>query len=163
MAYGQRVPPIYGGDTGTIDISQFERTGSPYTNPDFLRLLNEQMFIQNFDILFGDEERRDSTIFGGASVMNMVPSSASPMFGGLTGVQMPSDIAGQTTFFSGISPQLELIARSNLIGKTVEAIDPITKQRFTGEVKSIILERGILLIDIDGVKVPPENLLKVTM
>ena len=161
MVYG-RVPPISGGNTGTIDISQFDRTGSPYTNPDFLRLLNEQMFVQNFDILFGDEERRDSSIFGGGNVSSIAPSSASPMFGGLTGAQLPSDIGGQSTLFNGVSPQFELIARSNLIGKNVEAINPATKQKFTGEVKSVILERGMLLIDIDGIKVPAENLLKVT-
>lgn len=161
MVYGQ-VPPIRGGNTGTIDTSQFGRTGSPYTNPDFLKLLNEQMFVQNFDILFGDEEQRDSSIFGGGNVSNLAPSSSSPMFGGLTGAQMPSDLGGQTTFFNGVSPQFELIARANLIGKTVEAINPVTKQKFSGEVKSVILDGGILLIDIDGIKVPAENLLKVT-
>jgi len=57
---------------------------------------------------------------------------------------------------------MELIARSNLIGKTVEAINPLTREKFTGKVDAVLVENGILLIDIGGTKVTPEYLIKVT-
>lgn len=161
MVYGP-IPPISGGNYGTIDPTQFGRTGSIHTNPDFASLFFAQTFTNNFDILFGDEERRDSSIFGGASLYNTIPNTASPLFGGLGGLTTPSDIGGQATLTSGISPYMELIARSNLIGKTVEAINPLTRETFTGKVDAVLVENGILLIDIAGTKVTPEYLVKVT-
>jgi len=157
--YG-RVPPIYGGNTGTVDVSQYGRTGSATTNPDFFRLYTEQLFTQNFDVLFGDEGVNNS-VFGDTGIFGTMPSDTSSLFGGADQTTLPSDVSGLSTQTGG-NQYLELIARSNLVGKKVEAINPLTKQKFTGTVKDISLERGILLINIDGIQVPPENLLKVT-
>lgn len=55
-----------------------------------------------------------------------------------------------------------MITRSNLIGKTVEALLPGTKQTFTGKVESVNVNGGTLLINVGGTNVPPENLIKVT-
>ncbi|KAF0133323.1 MAG: hypothetical protein FD145_1341 [Candidatus Saganbacteria bacterium] len=149
------------GNTGTIDVSKFSRTGSPYTDPNSFALMLAQN-MNDFDILFGDEEKKDSSTFGSSSLFSSSPSSVSPYFGGLTGVDIPSDIGGQNTFFTGVSPAYEMIARSNLIGKTVEAVNPSTGQKFSGKVESVSVDGGILLINVGGTLLPPENLVSVT-
>ena len=160
MIYGS-IPPISNGNYGTIDPSQFGRTGSAYTNPDYVNLFYAQTFSNNLDILFGDKETKDSAVFGGSSLFNSMPNASSPLFGGLGGLNVPSDIGGQSTLTSGVSPYMELIAKSNLIGKTVDAINPVTRQPFSGKVDAVSVENGVLLIDIGGIKVTPEYLVKV--
>jgi len=157
--YGQ-VSPVAGSRTGTVDPSQFSQTGSPYTNPDFLRLYIAQIEAQSFDTLFG-EEGMNNSIFGDSNMFGSLPSTTSPLFGGMGEAMLPSDIAGATSTTGG-SQYMELIARSNLVGKTVEAVDPRTGKTISGKVTSVFVENGILLIDIEGTKVPPENLTKVT-
>jgi hypothetical protein len=159
MPYGY-VPPVSNPGTGTIDPSQFTRTGSPYTNPEFLQLYLAQLEQQSFDILF-DEEGVNNSVFGSSSVFGASPSSISPAFGGMGEATLPSDIAGLGTS-AGATPQyFELIARSALIGKMVDAIDPDTGKQFSGEVKSVSIENGQLIIDVSGTKIAPESLVKV--
>lgn len=151
------------GNIGSINPTQFSQTGSPFTDPNLFKLYLAQALDTNaFDILFGDEERRDSTIMGGQSIFGSSPTNVSPLFGGISTIDLPSDIGGQNTFFPTVNPSELLIARSNLIGKTVEAVNPSTKQTFSGTVNSVGLENGILLIEVGSTKVPPENLIKVT-
>lgn len=152
------------GNIGTIDVSKFSRSGSPYTNPDLFKLMLAQMIggsASDFDTLFGDNEASDTSLFGGTSFFGQTPSSTSPLFNGINGVSFPSDIGGQNIFNSGVSPAIELIARSNLIGKTVSAVDPATQQTISGKVSGVSVEGGIVLINVGGTKVPPENLVSV--
>ncbi len=153
------VPPIYGGNTGTIDLSKFGRTGGTSTNPDFFRLYTEQLYVQNLDILFG-EEGVNNSVFGDTGTFGTAASSTSNLFGEFGGVTLPSDISGLTQQTGG-APYIELLARSNLPGKTVVAVNPLTKQKFTGEVKSVLIENGMILINVDGIKIPPENILEI--
>jgi hypothetical protein len=151
------VPVNFGqyGNTGTIDISKFTRTGSPYTNPDNFALLLAQN-MSAFDILFGDENTSNNSIFGESSNFGSTSSIyQSSAFGNAFSGAANMDI-------TGVSPALEMIARSNLIGKTVEAVNPTTGKQFSGKVESVSVEGGILLINVGGTPVPPENLIKVT-
>ncbi len=151
------------GNTGTLDISKFSRTGSAYTNTDTFQVFLQQNMQNDFDILFGDEQTNaNASVLGENSIFNSSPNSNSPFYGGnISNSSYPSDLAGLTNS-SGVSPALEMIARANLIGKNVDAIDPTTRKTFSGKVQSVSVEGGIILINVDGVSVPPENLLKVT-
>lgn len=160
MVYSPIVP-LSNTDRGTIDPTQFSRTGSPYTNPDFFKLYMAQLDQKSFDTLFA-EEGMNNSIFGDSnSIFGTVPSSTDTLFGGTGGATLPSDIGGGLSTTGG-SQYMELIARSNLVGKIVEAINPQTKQKFTGKVDSVLVDNGILLIEVGGVKVPPEYLVKIT-
>ncbi len=156
------VPAITNSNYGTIDPSQFSRTGSAYSNPDFLKLYLAQLDQQTFSTLF-DENGAENSIFGDSSnIFGSTPSSTSSIFGGTGNTALPTDLGGALSATdTGNSQYLELIARSNLIGKTVQALNPSTKQVFTGKVTSVSVDNGILLIEVNGIKVPPENLLKV--
>ncbi len=157
MAIVPTVPVNFGpyGNTGTLDISKFTRTGSPYTNPNNFALLLAQN-MSAFDILFGDETTSNNSIFGEGTNFGSTSSIyGSSAFG--------SEFSGAANLdITGVSPALEMIARSNLIGKTVEAVNPTTGKQFSGKVESVSVEGGILLINVGGIPVPPENLIKVT-
>jgi len=152
------------GDTGTLDITKFSRTGSAYTNPDTFQVMLQQNMQSDFDILFGnDDENNNASVLGENNIFSSTPSSNSPYFGGTgSGSTLPSDLAGLSNYSSGTSTAVEMLARANLIGKTVEAVDPSTKQTITGKVMSISAKNGQILIDVAGHDIPPENLLKVT-
>jgi len=158
MAIIPNVPVNFGryGNTGTIDTTKYSRTGSPYTNPDTFALMLAQNLTNNIDILFGDETTSNNSIFGSSTNFGSGSSNAfSSAFG--------TDFSGlPTSGITGVSPAMEMITRSNLIGKTVEAINPSTGQKFSGKVESVSVEGGILLINVGGTPVPPENLIKVT-
>jgi hypothetical protein len=161
MLYGP-IPPLTDANRGTLDPSQFSRTGSAYTNPEFLQLYMAQLDKQAFDTLFG-EEGMNNSIFGdsNSSIFGTTPTSTDPLFGGTGASTLPSDIAGSLTNTGG-SQYMEMIAQSGLIGKTVQAMNPQTKQMFTGKVNSVSVENGILLIDVAGIKISPEYLIKIT-
>jgi hypothetical protein len=162
MAINPSIPINFGqyGNTGTIDISKFSRTGSPYTNSDSFALMLAQNLNSNFDILFGNEESKNSSVFGNTNAFGASSANTSSYLGDF-GINYLSDIGGQTSTTTGLSPALEMIARSNLIGKTVEAINPTTRKHFDGKVESVSVQGGILLINVDGIAVPPENLVQV--
>ncbi|MCX5750888.1 MAG: hypothetical protein NT099_04375 [Candidatus Saganbacteria bacterium] len=147
------------GNIGTTDPSKFSRTGSAYsTDPNlFIYELKKAMNTDALDILFGDEETRSNSVFGSGSALGGNTSSASDPF---------SDLTGQNSFDNSLAPQIEMIARSNLIGKTVSAINPSTKSKIEGKVESISVTNGTLLfnLNVNGtiIKVPSENLLSVS-
>lgn len=158
MAIIPNVPVNFGryGNTGTIDTTKYSRTGSPYTNPDTFALMLAQNLTNNIDILFGDETTSNNSVFGSTTNFG---STASNSFSSAFG----TDFSGlPTSGTTGVSPAVEMIARSNLIGKTVEAVDPSTGKQFSGKVESVSVQGGILLINVGGVSVPPENLITVT-
>jgi hypothetical protein len=156
------------GNTGTIDVSQFSRTGSVYSDPDlFAVALQKSMNSNALSILFGDEQSEGNAIFGSSSFSGGDGTISDPLASMTTGTTYPSDLLGQNLYANTVSPQIEMIARSNLIGKTVTAINPVTKSRFSGDVKSISLNNGVLLIAIvdtsgKSINVTPENLLSVS-
>ena len=156
MAISPSIPVNFGpyGNTGTIDITKFTRTGSAYTDPNSFALMLAQNMSAT-DILFGDENTSNNSIFGETTNFGSTSSIyASSAFGDVFSGAASSAI-------TGVSPAVEMIARSNLIGKTVEAIDPSTRQQFSGKVNSVSIEGGILLINVGGIAVPPENLIQV--
>lgn len=157
------IPPLTNTNHGTLDPSLFTRTGSAYTDPSFLKLYMAQLDQQSFDTLFGDEGLNNS-IFGSDSsnVFATSPSSTSDLFGGTGSANLPSDIAGGNLSQIGGSQYLEMVAKSNLIGKTVSAVDPATKQQFTGKVESVSLDNGVLLLTVGGKKVPIESILSIS-
>ena len=161
MVY-EPIPPLTDTKYGTIDPTQFNRTGSAYTNPNFLQLYMAQLDKQAFDTLFG-EEGMNNSIFGdsNSNIFGTTPSSTDPLFGGTGGSTLPSDIAGSLTSTSG-SQYMQMIMQSGLIGRTVQAMNPQTKKMFTGKVKGVSVENGILLLDVDGIKITPEYLIKIT-
>ncbi len=158
MIYG-RIPALSNTNRGTLNPDIYSSatgtSGIPVNNPDFLRLFIAQMSSPNLDSLFGNEEN-DTSIFGGFGI----PSSTSDLFGGFsTGIPSTS-FFGQNSLYSGFSPQLELAIWSNLVGKTVEVINPQTQEMTSGKVQSIVLQNGQVMLDVDGLLVPTNNLLK---
>lgn len=159
MSYSP-IPPVSfpsTGNSGTIDINQFSRTGSLYTSTDQFKLMMAQNFSSSFDILLGTEEKAQDSIFGTG---NIGGTSSSSLFSGLSSA-LPSDIAGQNMLTNSITPQVQLVALSYLPGKTVTAFNPLTSETITGKVNNVSIDNGILLIDIAGTKVPPEYLTTV--
>jgi len=141
----------------------YSRAQSPagkaaYSDAELFQVMLQQSvnnMISGASSLMGsDDSGNESSLFGssGDFVSNYSGSSQISSYGssGLYG-------SGQNT-----SPILEMIARSNLIGKTVEATDPSTGQTVTGKVNSVFYEGGLLLFDVGGVKIPPENLKKIS-
>ena len=55
----------------------------------------------------------------------------------------------------------QLTTASNLIGHSVDYIDPATGETGTGEVEAVRLETGLTLLRIDGEDVPLANVLEV--
>lgn len=115
---------------------------------------NLNKMISSTDSMFSsssDDDNSSDSFFGGASDY-------------LSSVSGSTQTSSSSIYGSGTnsSPILEMIARSNLIGKTVEATDPSTGQVISGKVNSVFYENNILLFDVGGKKIPPENLLKVT-
>jgi hypothetical protein len=120
-------------------------------DPKLATVLLKQMTTNNVNsILFGNEN-------------NTTSSTDNIDFGvsGLTGTTNINDTYGASAF-SSVSPQFELSVYSSLIGKIVTATDPSSGKEITGNVKSVLLENGKVMLDVNGVKVPPENLSRIT-
>ncbi len=155
------VSPYVSGRTGTLDTSQFTRTGSPYTNPDFLKMYMAQIESQSFNTLFGEEGLNDS-IFGSSGTFGGSPSNIDQMFGGMSQATMPSDLSGLSQAGGANTQYIELVMKSYLVGKIVEIRDPQTGSIISGKVGGVMLENGALLLDVDGKKIPPEYLIKIS-
>jgi len=135
------------GTTGSTSLSDAQT---------FQLMLQQNMnkMISGMDSIFSsgsDNDNSSDSIFG----------SSDDYLSSITGSTQTS---GSGIYGSGVnsSPILEMISRSNLVGKTVEATDPNTGQVISGKVNSVFYENNILLFDVGGKKIPPENLLKVT-
>jgi len=157
MAYGP-VNPISSSDiNNTTSASQvFSQNNnnlitqlmSSQSNPKLATVLLNQITDNNVNsILFGN----DTT-----------SSTANIDFGvsGYTGTTNINDIYGASTG-NNVSSQFELSVYSSLIGKTVTAIDPSSGKNITGQVKSVLLQNGKAMLDVNGVTVPPENISKI--
>jgi hypothetical protein len=128
------------------------------TNADMFQILLQQNMnnmMSSFNPLFNNEEENSSSSFFG-SASNFLPSSNLN-----NGTDLFGQVTGQSSNTTN-SPILEMIARSNLIGKTVEAVDPQTGSVITGKVQSVTYEGSLLLFDVGGKLIPPENLRKVS-
>ena len=147
------------GNSGTIDVSQFDRTGSAYTNTDpnaFALMLEQAKSTIITNNLFGDEDDAQEAIFGTSS---FYPSSQSS---GLFGNQsyLPAELVGAAggSSVNATSPQyVALIARSNLLGKSVTAYDS-SNNLIEGTVNRVTVDNGNVLIQVGDTYVPAENL-----
>lgn len=150
------------GNTGMLDPNSFSRTGTVYSgDTDSFQILLQQNINNAFNILFDDNNDNNSDTTFSSIFPNQTTTSS--LFGGsLDTGDITTNISGQSSLFSEVNPALEMIARSNLIGKNVEAFDTATNQTFTGIVKSVQLEGGVLLIEVGDKKVPPEYLIKIS-
>jgi len=106
-------------------------------------------------ILFGNETNNETSNNGiDFGVSTSTPSN-------IPGTTNINDVFGASAF-SNISPQFELSVYSSLVGKTVTAIDPSSGKEITDEVKSVVLQNGKVMLDLNGVTVPPANLVRIT-
>ena len=71
-----------------------------------------------------------------------------------------TDIFGASAF-SSISPQFEMSVYSTLIGKTVTATDPLNGQLMTGNVTSVQLQNGQIMVEINGKFITTNNLIGI--
>jgi hypothetical protein len=117
------------------------------------------------NILFGESDTAFNSVFGSDTTSNGVASGNSSLFGGSSTSSFPSDlsgIAGQMTAYSGTPKYLELIARSNLVGKTITYYNPTnTKETLEGVVQSVAIDNGILQISLGTTTITPEYLKSV--
>ena len=156
----ESINAVSGVTNGKSDASQissmnnnqiFTQLINSKNDPKLATVLLSQMTTNNVNsILFGNEN-------------NTTSSTDNIDFGvsGSTGTTNVNDMFG-TSAFSSVSPQFELSVYSSLIGKIVTATDPSSGKEITGNVKSVLLENGKVMLDVNGVKVPPENLSRIT-
>ena len=125
-------------------------------DPKFATMLINQMTTNNVNsILFGNETNNETSNNGiDFGVSTSTPSN-------IPGTTNINDVFGASAF-SNISPQFELSVYSSLVGKTVTAIDPSSGKEITDEVKSVVLQNGKVMLDLNGVTVPPANLVRIT-
>ena len=126
-------------------------------DPKFATMLIGQMTTNNVNsILFGNEtSNQDSTNAGiDFGVSDLTPTN-------VPGTTNINDVFGASAF-SNVSPQFELSVYSSLIGKTVTAINPATGKEITDKVKSVVLQNGQVMLDVNGVTVPPANIVRIT-
>lgn len=148
------------GNTGTIDTSSFSRTGSAFTDPQLFELTLQQMINKSAQTLLSNNNETDEDDPFAAFSFNT--NSSSSFLNGIGGVTMPSDLTGGNILSTSQSLTMQMIARSGLIGKSVTATDPEnTKQTISGKVEGVSVDKGILLINVGGIEIPPEYLLSV--
>ena len=91
-------------------------------------------------LLFGDNSTADDYTFGGTDMFSNYSNS---LFGGGSSSISPTDFTGTNPFSAAQSPNyLQLIIRSNLIGKTVSAVNPATQRQVSGTAKSVQIDNG---------------------
>jgi hypothetical protein len=104
-------------------------------------------------ILFGNDQQAASSDYLGTDMFNTTSALSPNFIGGGT-----QDIFGQTSL---VSPQYEMSVYSSLIGKTITALNPETGQQITDKVTGVLLQNGKVVLDVNGVIIPTENLLKI--
>jgi hypothetical protein len=161
----ESVNAITGVNNARIDASQVSAMNNNQItsmlvggniDPKFATMLISQMTTNNVNsILFGNEtNNQDSTNAGiDFGVSGLTPTN-------VPGTTNINDVFGASAF-SNVSPQFELSVYSSLIGKTVTATDPSSGKQITDKVKSVVLQNGKVMLDVNGVIVPPENLSKI--
>jgi len=160
------VNALTGVNNGRIDASQISALNNNRitsmlvggnVDPKFATMLISQMTTNNVNsILFGNEtNNQDSTNAGiDFGVSGLTPTN-------VPGTTNINDVFGASAF-SNVSPQFELSVYSSLIGKTVTAIDPSTGKQITDKVKSVLIENSQVMLDLNGITVPPANLVRIT-
>jgi len=161
----ESINAITGVKNGTNDPSQISALNNNQitsmlvggnVDPKFASMLINQMTTNNVNsILFGNETNNGTSNNG---IDFGVSTSAPSNIPGTTNI---NDMFGASAF-SNVSPQFELSVYSSLIGKTVTAIDPASGKEITDKVKSVVLQNGKVMLDVNGVIVPPENLSRIT-
>ena len=123
-------------------------------DPKFAVMLLNQMTSNNVNsILFGNDQQAASSDYLGTDMFNTTSALSPNFIGGGT-----QDIFGQTSL---VSPQYEMSVYSSLIGKTITALNPETGQQITDKVTGVLLQNGKVVLDVNGVIIPTENLLKI--
>lgn len=126
----------------------------------FMKILLSQMSSPDLGSLFTDENSGSagSSFFGGSSST----SALSGLMGGnnLSGLTGSSANSGLLSALS--SPQMELSIFSNLIGKTIEAIDAVSGAAIKGTVKSVVILDGKTQLEVDSKFVLPSTITKVS-
>ncbi len=158
MAVG--IQPTFPSTSGIVEFlgagvnpTQVGRTGSTSAIPNFEKVLLAQLLSTGstnlFNILLGDDDTKDESVFGGilAGVSPMGSSSItnSSLFGQSLGSSLlPGSIPG----VSGITDTaLQLFSAANrMIGKNVSAPHPTTGQTITGNVKSALQDNGRIFL-----------------
>lgn len=153
------VNPVSGNNTG-VDQSQLSSMNNDQItsmlvggnlDPKFAVMLLNQMSTNNVNsILFGNETETSGIDFG---VESLTPSN-------IPGATNINNTFGASAF-SNVTPQFELSVYSSLIGKTVTAVEPSSGKRVTDKVTSVLLQNGKVMLNVNGVIVPPENLLGI--
>jgi hypothetical protein len=159
----EQISAISGSGSGNLDPTQANSFNNNEItsmlvkgnlDPKFATMLLNQMTSNNVNsILFGSESNNET-------------SSTAFMDFGLQGVSS-SNTATNVNDILGVSsnnyvtPQFEMSVYSSLIGKTVTAINPSTGKEITDKVSSVQLQNGSVMLNINGVMVPPQNITKI--
>ncbi|MCX5749096.1 MAG: hypothetical protein NTZ10_02460 [Candidatus Saganbacteria bacterium] len=125
------------------------------SSTDFMKILIAQMSSPDLSSLFGSNSNdQSSSIFG---------SSTNSLFGSDTSL-LTQALGGQSTSGIGLPtiPQMELTVWSNLIGKTVDYLDPATGAAASGAVKSVVLENDATMLDLGDRTIKPSIITKVS-
>ena len=138
------------------------------SSDDFTRILLAQMASPDLSSLFNsnNDDENNSNPFGSGY-------SSSSLFGNLSSLLPPQLMAGSGSSLGGVSsqlmnayslgavPSMQLSLWSNLIGKTVEATDPLTGKSVSGKVASVVMQNGSAMLDI-GSLIDPAAVTKVS-
>ncbi len=154
------VNPVSGSNNTSIDQSQLSSMNNDQItsmlvggnlDPKFAVMLLNQMSSNNVNsILFGNETDTSGIDFG---VGSLTPSN-------IPGTTNINDTFGASAF-SNVTPQFQLSVYSSLIGKTVTAVNPSSGKNITDKVTSVLLQNGKAMLNLNGVIVPPENILGI--
>jgi len=168
MVYGP-ISAVTNNKQGNIDTSQSASLNnsqisalltSGNVDPKFATVLMNQMTTNNINsILFSDDNESSSSDFLGADLLGNTSSnndSLSSTFG-MSGTSGTNNIGS----LQGVPMEFQMTVYSTLIGKSVTAVDPSTNTQVTGAVKSVQLQNGQVMIDINGTIIPAQNLLKI--
>lgn len=130
-------------------------TRTSVTSTDFMKILLAQMSSPDLSSLFGGNNNENSSSVFGTSMDSLFGSNTSLLTQALSG-QGSSALGPFTT------PQMELSVWSNLIGKTVDSIDPVTGAKVSGTVQSVLLDNNSTVLDIGSTTIKPSTITKVS-
>jgi len=116
------------------------KSNNIYSNPEYLRLMMEQMSSANVTSIFS----------GGKDGSNYDPFS-----GGASNSNFYSELI-KANSSSMMTPQMELSIYGNLVGKTLTGISD--GRSIKGKVGSVYLQNNSVCIDIDGSAFPSDKI-----
>lgn len=139
------------------------------TQDDFTRILLAQMASPDLSSLFETNNTNNgnssdplssgytSSLFGNLS--SLLPPQLSAGSGAASG-SISSQLFGN--YATGLLPSMGLSVWSNLIGKTVEAVDKTTGQPVSGKVASVVMQNGTAMLDTGSTLIDPATVTKVS-